>query len=392
MPDSQCATSRFQQHVVTHQHLLLFFSAPTLQAAHAYDAAARSIRGASAICNFPESDDERRNAINAARGGHVPFTRPTIEGVHTRTSMPRRGSSQLDEDGSPGREIPIVTGRPGGRPGTRAAAAAAAKAAGGDSDAEYHPAAVSAQPPRPRRRDDVPANPSAAPGNSTAAAAARAVATLCAAAPASDVPMGVSPMLGSSPMLGLGTSPALMGASPVLPGMGHGPASWGQLPLPGSLGMAPEMPADFMAHHATDFNMGVGSFDMGGSFPNLPSFPGSLGKAAANMAATAAANGFGMGGQQQQGAAAAKPSAAAVVTSILEDDGDDITHLNMPGVNCPVGAGGGGMDYHDEYEDDLMGQMEVDEDDGSGSGDLSGCSPGTAAVFEELMMGANWGS
>lgn len=364
-----------------------------MQAAHAYDAAARSIRGSSAICNFPESDDERRNAINAARGGHVPFTRPAHEGVHTRASMPRRGSSQLDEDGSPGREIPIVTGRPGGRPGTRAAAAAAAKAADAEYEAaDMHPAAAPAESYRPKRRavmTEVGAAEHAPAGEpvhaaTTANAAVSAVAALCSAA--GEHPMGISPMLGASPMLGLGTSPALLGASPMLPGLGNEPTSWGQLPLPGSLGLGAELPADFLAQHTTDFNMGVGSFDMG-SFPNLPSFPGSLGQTAATMASNAAAIGFGVAQNQQQGPVGGKSSAAAVaVNSILEEDGDDLTGTNLPGMS----GGFGGMDYHDEYEDDLMGQMEVDEE-GSGSGDLSGCSPATAAVFEELM-GTDWAS
>lgn len=359
-------------------------AASVVQAAHAYDAAARSIRGASAICNFPESDDERRNAVSAAHGGHVPFIRPAVEGVNTRASMPRRGSSQLDEDGSP-RDIPIVTGRPGGRPGTRAAAAAAAKAVDTDSAVEEdHPAAAL---PRPKRIMEL--SDSAAP-----IAAASAAARQHSAAAGADHSMGASPMLGCSPMLGLGVSPALMGVSPVLPGMGHGPgSSWGQLPLPGSLGLGADMPADFLTTHTTDFNMGVGSFDAMGSFPNMPGFPGSLGKATANMTATAAAaSGFGAI-DQPQGPGATKIAAAASVSSILEDDGENLTLSgHPPGVSCPVGGGVYSMEYHDEYEDDLMGQMEVDDTDGSGSGDLSGCSPGTAAVFEELMMGTEWAS
>jgi hypothetical protein len=48
------------------------------------------------------------------------------------------------------------------------------------------------------------------------------------------------------------------------------------------------------------------------------------------------------------------------------------------------------MEYHDEFEDELMAQMDVDDLDHSGSGDLTGCSPDTAAVFSELMAPPKW--
>jgi hypothetical protein len=93
------------------------------------------------------------------------------------------------------------------------------------------------------------------------------------------------------------------------------------------------------------------------------------------------------------GAAKAGGAGAAVVAAMEDDVDDDMTRMDgtgSAGVRLPtIGDGHDGMEYHDEYEDDLMGQMEVDEEDGSGSGDLSGCSPGTAAVFQDLMRSSN---
>jgi hypothetical protein len=90
---------------------------------------------------------------------------------------------------------------------------------------------------------------------------------------------------------------------------------------------------------------------------------------------------------------AAKGAGAAVVAAMEDDVDDDMTRMDgsgSAGVRLPtIGDGHDGMEYHDEYEDDLMGQMEVDEEDGSGSGDLSGTSPGTAAVFQDLMRSSN---
>jgi hypothetical protein len=100
------------------------------------------------------------------------------------------------------------------------------------------------------------------------------------------------------------------------------------------------------------------------------------------------------------GAAKAGGAGAAVVAAMEDDVDDDMTRMDgtgSAGVRLPTIGDGHegmeyhdeGMEYHDEYEDDLMGQMEVDEEDGSGSGYLSGCSPGTAAVFQDLMRSNN---
>ncbi|WIA16644.1 hypothetical protein OEZ85_013307 [Tetradesmus obliquus] len=396
------------------------------EAAHAYDAAARSIRGAGAICNFPESDDERRNAINAARGcgHHLPMR--AADGAHTRMSAHRSRSAQLSDDcGSPSSHIPIVTGRPGGRPGTRAAAAAAAKAAEGDSEDEdemhpgaaYYPmqqrkhavdptAAAVAAAAAHRQATAAAAAAAAAAGGalpgSAAAMASAAAAALCSAeavaAAAEAHLMGASPLFGSSPMLGLGTSPALLGASPVLGGA-VAAGSWGQLPLPGSLGLAPELPADFLAHAGDGFGgmsagMNVGSFGLGGmgsSFPGLPSFPGSLGAGPGMTAANAAAaNGAFAAAAGVAKAGGAGAAVAAAMAAMDDDADDDMTRMDGARPALPTIADvHDAMEYHDEYEDDLMGQMEVDEEDGSGSGDLSGTSPGTAAVFQDLMRSSN---
>jgi hypothetical protein len=100
--------------------------------------------------------------------------------------------------------------------------------------------------------------------------------------------------------------------------------------------------------------------------------------AAANGAFAAAAGGKAGG------------AGAAVVAAMDDDADDDMTRMDGTGPVLPTIADvHDGMEYHDEYEDDLMGQMEVDEEDGSGSGDLSGCSPGTAAVFQDLMRSSN---
>jgi hypothetical protein len=144
--------------------------------------------------------------------------------------------------------------------------------------------------------------------------------------------------------------------------------------------------------------MGMGSFGMGTSFPQMAGFPGSLG----GDAAGAMADGIGAAAPPAGNSAAVSSggiTATASVTAALDDDDDVMTHMDgmrsslnhkMPGASSTVVGVTTGMDYHDEYEDEMMGQMDIDDEDGSGSGDLSGTSPATAAVFEELMMGANW--
>jgi hypothetical protein len=215
-------------------------------------------------------------------------------------------------------------------------------------------------------------------------------------------------MFGASPQLGgiLGCSPKLAGTSPGCNGLlGGSPmlgTSWGnmQLPLPGSLGgsipglgaLLPELHTDFMhGSHALagDAHMGiVGSFGMpmslGGSFPGLPSLPGSLlgnaGKppkpAPAPGTAAAAAAAAAAGNRAIQG---------SVLAAALDDDADDFTREGVYG-----SARHPDMEYHDEFEDELMAQMDVDDLDHSGSGDLTGCSPDTAAVFSELMAPPKW--
>eukprot|EP00879_Flechtneria_rotunda_P003045 GHRR01003265.1.p1 GENE.GHRR01003265.1~~GHRR01003265.1.p1 ORF type:complete len:583 (+),score=247.98 GHRR01003265.1:550-2298(+) len=353
------------------------------EAAHAYDAAARSIRGAGAICNFPESDDERRNVITAARcGGNLPLSK-TAEACRLGT---RRNSAQLGDDcGSPSGHVPVVTGRPGGRPGTRAAAAAAAKVIDADNDDsddadEQLCTDAASEWPHQYATADAAVPPVAAAAAavgasfaSTAAASMVQSTTPVAAAAIADAVMGASPVFATSPMLGLGTSPALLGASPMLPG-----GSWSRLPLPGSLGLTPDL---------GDLLTGAGEFPMAtslgaGSFPGLPAFLGSNGisgkkdekQQRAGRTATDAAGIAGIGGGSR------------VKLDGLDED-SEFTQLDGlgPFASKSAAAPAGAMDYHDEYEDDLMAQMEVDDGDGSGSGDLSGCSPATAAVFHELM-------
>jgi hypothetical protein len=405
-----------------------------LQAARAYDAAARSIRGSAAICNFPETDSERRNNQHARAGGaNLPPpraadpSRPHSSRVAARAAVAAAAQSvsAADDDyvGSPGADlVPIVTGRPGGRSGTRAAAAAAAAKTEDEDefDGLMQPAAL------PRHRGQAAAAAAAVgaafgggPGHSSAAAAAAALEEhfgqfyqqkrmheqrLQHQAP-QPPRHSANGMFGASPQLGgiLGCSPRLPGSSPGCNGLlGSSPmlgSSWGnmQLPLPGSLGgsipglgaLLPELHTDYMHAGAGDAHMAIGSFGMpmslGSSFPGLPSLPGSLlgnaskppkptpppGTAAAAAAAAAAGN------------RAIKESALGA----LDDEADDFTRMEGAfGAN----ARHPDMVYHDEFEDELMAQMDVDDLDHSGSGDLTGCSPDTAAVFQELMKPTPW--
>jgi hypothetical protein len=181
--------------------------------------------------------------------------------------------------------------------------------------------------------------------------------------------------------------------------------SWGnmQLPLPGSLGgsipglgaLLPELHAhpDYMHAAAGDAHMAVGSFGMpmslGSSFPGLGGLPSSLlgkpppgskalpppGTAAAAAAAAAAGN------------RAIKESALGA----LEDDADDFSRMEGGAYGVTSGTRHHpDMEYHDEFEDELMAQMDVDDLEHSGSGELTGCSPATAAVFNDLMKPTPW--
>lgn len=415
--------------------LLLLLSLCFHQAARAYDAAARSIRGSAAICNFPETDSERRNNQHARAGGaNLPPprgadpSRPHSSRVAARAAVAAAAQSvaAADEDyvGSPGADLmPAVTGRPGGRAGTRAAAAAAAaKHSDDDDDYEHdgyaHPAAF------PRQHHQAAAAAAAVgaafgggPGHSSAAAAAaleehfghyyqqqrlheqkhQQQQQLTQQQPQRHSATG---LFGASPQLGgiLGCSPKLPGTSPGCHGLlGSSPmlgTSWGhmQLPIPGSLGgsipglgaLLPELHDNFL-HTGAHADTHMGSFGMpmslGGSFPGLPSLPGSLMGAASKPprpnpppgTAAAAAAAAAAGNRALKGAGLAA----------LDDDADDFTRYGAA-VRHPD------MEYHDEFEDELMASMDVDDLDHSGSGELTGCSPGTAAVFQDLMKPTPW--
>lgn len=401
-----------------------------LQAARAYDAAARSIRGSAAICNFPETDSERRNNQHARAGGAnlpppraVDPSRPHSSRVAARAAVAAAAQSvaAADDDyvGSPGADlVPIVTGRPGGRAGTRAAAAAAAAKTEDEEDYDgfMQPAAL------PRHRGQAAAAAAAVGaafggghGHSSAAAAAAALEEHFgqyyqqqrmheqrqhhhALQPPRHCANGV---FCASPQLGgiLGCSPRLPGGSPGCNGLlGSSPmlgTSWGnmQLPLPGSLGgsipglgaLLPELHPDYMHAGAGDAHMAIGSFGMpmslGSSFPGLPSLPGSLlGNASKPPKPTPPPG---------TAAAAAAAGNRAIKESALGalHDADDFTRMEGA---FGTSARHPDMEYHDEFEDELMAQMDVDDLDHSGSGDLTGCSPDTAAVFQDLMKPTPW--
>ena len=339
-----------------------------------------------------------------------------------RAAVAAAAQSAAAEDdlcGSPGADlVPVVTGRPGGRAGTRAAAAAAAAQGDedDDDDGSMYPAALqrSNRGQAAAAAAAVGAAFGGGPGHSSAAAAAaleehfgqyyqqqRLQEQKLHQAPRHGAQ--AANLFGASPMLGgmLGVSPKLPGASPMCNGLlGGSPmlgTSWGNmhLPLPNSLGgsipglgaLVPELHSDFMhGTHAADTHMGVGSFGMpmslGGSFPGLPSLPGSL-----LGQTTKAVKAAPPPGTAAAAAAAAAAGNRAIQESIkLEhfdaEDADDFTRSEGT-----YGAAGRHqeLDYHDEFEDELMAQMDVDDLDHSGSGELTGCSPATAAVFQELM-------
>ncbi|KAI8474655.1 MAG: hypothetical protein J3K34DRAFT_491682 [Monoraphidium minutum] len=342
------------------------------EAARAYDAAARAIRGPNAICNFPETDGEKRNALALGRAAGAPGCGGLGGAAPGGAGGPRYRAARFagDEDAWSDDDLMAARApRPGGMSCTRAARAVAAGAppAGvglppGTFAFAAPVAAPAGPPPLPRL---TVARRSAAP---PALAAARLQAPVAAAgggAPGARL-LGrspASPRFGASPGLGrggagfsYGASPAardglLAGCSPILGGVNL-PGSWGApLPALGSLGAA-----------------GAG---------------GAAGAAAAGLEACWATAGAGAAG------ADAAPPAAAALSQSADGDSDD----------TDFGAGGGCMGMFDEFEaaagPAAAGGLLMASPGGGGGAapgaglpqqPMMGCSPGTAAIWDDLML------
>ncbi|GBF90024.1 ethylene-responsive transcription factor-like [Raphidocelis subcapitata] len=195
------------------------------EAARAYDAAARAIRGPNAICNFPLNDGERRNAFTlgrAAGGGGGAAGAAGAAGSRVRAGPGRYAAMVEDESWSEDDEAftQRAAPRPGGLSCTRAARAVAA----GAFDAAAAPPAV----PRVTvaRRSAAPAGVVAAAARVQAAArddddgGAAPTARALARSPPSPR-FGASPALcGGAAGFDFGASPAardgLTGCSPIL--------------------------------------------------------------------------------------------------------------------------------------------------------------------------------
>lgn len=173
-----------------------------------------------------------------------------------------------------------------------------------------------------------------------------------------------------------------MGASPMLPGSTHG-ISWGR--LPGSLGGLGDADAGLMLPGTTHHN-GCSSLSL------LPRPP---------LPATAVSNPLPCGADEHEPLAAMQHALSAMDDALTAMDG-------VAAPSCLHGHHTAGCvhGYVDEFEDELMAHMDVDDDDGApggsggsgGSGDLSGCSPtrlgldGYAAAGDEYMLdgGGQW--
>lgn len=347
------------------------------EAARAYDSAARAIRGPNAICNFPETDGEKRNAQSLSRGAGATGTRYR-SARYAAAAAATTAAAAVEEEQWSDDELAALSRapRPGGMSCTRAARAVAASSFGVVSAPAPAAAAPGAyhQPPLPRA---TVARRSAAPPalaarlqqqqQHAAAVESGASARFFGRTPPSPRFGGHSPAGAGAAAFSYGASPplrdGLTGSSPILGGLG---GAWGVPMLGSSLGAsgAPAAAAGLAA--------------CWGSSP-----------LAAPMIAAAAAAGA-------SAAATADPAAAAAPTtsaggSAGDGDSDD----------TDFGAGGGCMGMFDEFNaagsgsaggaaghDSLM--MEQGAFGGAGMAAPAlgmGCSPGTRGLWDDLMLG-----
>lgn len=364
------------------------------EAARAYDSAARAIRGPNAICNFPETDSEKRNALALARGahggGHGGMGAGVLAGIGGGVARYRPARYAADEDIWSDDETMVQRApRPGGMSCTRAARAVAA--AGADEApgpaAPAAPPVLAANPPLPQ---PTVARRSAAP---PALAAARLQQQQQRAAQQQLNPATLGPLAG--PRL-TGPLPHFLGRSPPSPRFGHSPR----------LGAS--------AGGAAAFSLGASpparDALIGGS-PAFGGLPGSWGAPAPLLGSLGAPSGPSAPGWPAAGPSPAPLAAAAAAAvppgsppSAGGDDSDD----------TDFGAGGGCMGMFEEFEcraacqvaapeaapqalpDDLMMELEqlCCHNGAAGAGaplpgapGQLGASPATAAIWDELMMG-----
>lgn len=350
---------------------------PTLQAARAYDSAARAIRGAGAICNFPETDGERRNAVHncAARPSPAPPA-PAVGG---------------------GARSASASGRP-----RRAAAAAHAyatrTAAGGTDtddeeeedeededgfeDEEESDEEDGEYVARARRRRGAGAG-----GKSKGASPPRNI--LAPTSPTGDSNESDHDMLCESPVFGV--SPRFFGVSPGNPlmavapgslgaGLGglHGGSSGGLGPLStavllsgGLMGSSPVLPGSWGAALAAAARGGRNGANILPSSLGGSARMGSLG----GLSASGLLAGLGSG----------LPSPA--LTALLGGASDGLSGLGSSLLRSPALTGAGPLadlpavggfsaDVFMRFSGEANLVMDME---------LGGCSPATAMLFDEIM-------
>jgi hypothetical protein len=346
-------------------------------AARAYDAAARAIRGPNAICNFPATDGEKRNALGLGGDGAGTVGAPAgaPAGAPGARYRPARYASDADGWSDDEGALPRAL-RPGGLSCTRAARAVAA-CSFGMAPAPGDAMAAAAPPPLPRV---TAARRSAAP----------AVVAAMAAGALRDAPSGrifgrtpPSPRFGHSPRLGAGAAAFSLGASPphaglvgCSPTLGGLASSWGA-PMAAPLPVAVAVPA--------------GAVPLTAAAAAPASAPGLALEVAWSSALPLGAVPLAM---LPLAAPAPAPSAAGSGSGSAGDGDSDDTDF---------GAGGGCMGMFDDFgpapaapaaaDNDLM--MYALDDVGAPAmgalplqhGGVLGCSPATAAMWDDLMGG-----
>lgn len=359
------------------QGLMCPIACVSAQAARAYDSAARSIRGAGAICNFPETADEKRNANAAYRSCPV---QQHSQHVKLEPQQPAAFEDEPELQAPPTAVIPPL-------PRTRGSINTPLSQ---QRASPHHAPTSNPHCLRPRR------GAAAAAGAALLGSQQSAPVEVMAESPV----LGGSPMFGASPFNPLASSPstlmAMAGSSWCMPSamkrahtadcttqqtqgvssLTHAAAilndealrsaglssgdflgpDWGAMPL-GSLGAM------------SGVGSMAGSFLGGGGF-SFGVLGSSIGRAMQQHQAVADV--LGVDADMNQNSSGDSESAN---TAIADFEGDDDAAEDEDG---PI------MGMLDDEDEDCMQDghdYDMDEDDA-----LAGCSPATACILEDVMM------